>query len=138
MRDMDKQTVCWLVGRKRKRHAARRGAYLEQSCEAWSATARRRTVAMRRVSKPGAWCTMAATEDAFGKYDTVCTAREDGCACRSMESTKGLRPMEVDIGSRSKQGAERRARFWSGLAVEALRVGELFTAKVHRYAGKRG
>ncbi|KYG39932.1 hypothetical protein M433DRAFT_9573 [Acidomyces richmondensis BFW] len=28
--------------------------------------------------------------------------------------------------------------FWSGLAVEALRVGELSTAKVHRYARKRG
>ncbi|KYG40119.1 hypothetical protein M433DRAFT_28316 [Acidomyces richmondensis BFW] len=54
MRDMDKQTVCWLVGRKRKRYAARRGVCLEQSCEAWSATARRQTVVTRRVSKPGA------------------------------------------------------------------------------------
>jgi len=115
---MDKQTVCWLVGRKRKRYAARRGVRLEQSCEAWSATARRQTVATRRVSKPGAWCTMAATEDAFGKHDTVCIAREDGCACRSMESTKGLRPMEVDIGSRSKQ-----ARF--SLERKAVQIHEI-------------
>jgi len=48
----------------------------------------------------------------------------------------GLWRLTLAQGANRELSVERG--FWSGLAVEALRVGELFTAKVHRYAGKRG
>jgi hypothetical protein len=59
------------------------------------------------------WCSNAKGVTAWGIVrngtiaNTIYVAQEDRCACLSMENTKGLQPMEVDIGSRSKQEKRR-------------------------------
>ena len=60
---------------------------------------------------------MAATVRELALYDTVCKAREDGCACRSA----GYRQVgKVEkAGLRSKQGRGRRGRFCLGRTLEA-------------------
>ena len=60
---------------------------------------------------------MAATVRGLALYDTVCIAREDGCACRSA----GYRQvgMVEKAGLRSKQGRGRRGRFCLGRTLEA-------------------
>ncbi|KYG39916.1 hypothetical protein M433DRAFT_9612 [Acidomyces richmondensis BFW] len=52
--------------------------------------------------------------------------------------TLSTQPERTDAHAGANRELSVERGFGADLAVEALRVGELSTAKVHRYAGKRG